>query len=133
MNLLYLPISQFAVDLDPCQKGNDFFGLLPWYHYLPSGSLDSSCNVKEFNILPGTNTPSDVPLVFIAVIDDLLRIAALVAIGFVIVGAIRLITSQGNPEDTSKAQSTIINALVGVAIAIISAGIVNFLGNKLGG
>lgn len=129
--MIHLPLDQFA--LDACQKGNDFFGLIPWYHYLPAGSLDSSCNVKKFNILPSSNTPSDIPLVILAVIDDLLRIAAFVAIAFVIVGAIRLITSQGSPDETSKAQTTIINALIGVAIAIIAAAFVNFLGNKLGG
>lgn len=129
--MLNLPLNQFAVDA--CQKGNDFFGLIPWYHYLPAGSLDSNCDIKKFNILPTSSTPSDVPLVLLAVIDDLLRIAAMVAIAFVIYGAIRMITSQGSPEETSKAQTTIINALIGVAIAIIAAGFVNFLGTRLGG
>jgi len=124
--------TNFAVDtLDHCQK-YIFFGLRPWYHYLPKGEVDAQCNVKHFNILPGS-TPSDVPLVVLAIIDDLLRIAALVAVAFVIIGAIRLITSQGNPEDTGKAQTTILNALLGLAIAIVSATFVAFLGRKLGG
>lgn len=124
--MINLPFNLFA--LDSCQKGHDFLGLLPWYHYLHVDP--SSCDIKNFQVL-GSN--SDIPLILLAVVDDLLRIGALVAIGFVITGAIRLITSQGNPEDTGKAQNTIINALVGLVIAIVAAAFVSFLGNKLGG
>lgn len=127
--MLNLPINLVA--LDTCQK-NDFFGLLPWYHYLPAARFDG-CDIKQFIILPKGSQHSDVPLVLLAVVDDLLRIAALVAIGFVIVGAIQLIYSQGNPEDASRARSTIINALLGMGVAIIAAAFVNFLGNRLGG
>lgn len=115
---------------DNCNGG--FFGLHSWYYYLPKSDLDSgTCNIRHFNILPGASG-SDLPLILLAIVDDLLRIAGLVAIGFVIVGAIRYTTSQGNPEDTAKAQSTIINALIGLALAITAVGIVSFLGSRLG-
>lgn len=111
-------------------KGGDFFGLLPWYYYLPSSDLDvPTCSIRSFHIL---GSDSDLPLVLLAVVDDLLRIAGLVAIAFVIVGAIRYVTSQGNPDDTAKAQSTIINALIGLALATVAVGIVSFLGARLG-
>jgi hypothetical protein len=122
-----LPLNLVAVDT--CQKGHDFLGLLPWYHYLSPDRFDG-CEIRRFQV-SGAN--SDIPLVLLAVVDDLLRIGALVAIGFVIAGAIQLITSQGNPEDTGKAQNTIINALVGLVVAIVAAAFVSFLGNKLGG
>jgi hypothetical protein len=93
----------------------------------------NGCEIKKFNLLPTAGNPSDVPLVLLAVVDDLLRIAAIVALAFVIVGAFQLVSSQGNPEDASKARNTIINALLGMGFAVISAGFVNFLGNRLGG
>jgi FtsH-binding integral membrane protein len=108
-----------------CSHG--FFGLVPWYHYL---NLDSQCNITNFNIFP---PKSDVPLVLLAIIDDLLRIAGILAVGFVIFGAIKYIASQGNPEDVGRAQSTIINALVGLAIATVAIAFVSFLGNSIGG
>jgi Type IV secretion system pilin len=110
-----------------------FFGLLPWDYYLPSSDLDATtCSIRHFHFLGGGGQPADLPLILIAVVDDLLRIAGLVAIAFVIVGAIRYTTSQGNPDDTAKAQSTIINALIGVAVATVAVGIVSFLGSSLG-
>jgi hypothetical protein len=129
--MIYQSLQLFAVTGDPCQKST-FFGLYPWYHYLPPDRFDG-CDLKNFHFLPGGGQGSDIPLVLIAVVDDLLRIAALVAVGFVIVGAIQLVTSQGNPEDTGRARSTITNALLGLAIAIVSATFVSFLGNALGG
>lgn len=96
---------------------------------MPNSDFDNSCNIVNFNVLHG----SDVPLVLLVIIDDLLRIAALVTIGFVLYGSIRYITSQGNPENTASAQSTIINALVGLVIAIIAIGFVSFISSQLGG
>jgi hypothetical protein len=123
--------TQFAADA--CQKAS-FFGLRPWYYYLPDSRLNqNTCDIKGFKLLPSGNTGSDVPLVLLAIVDDLLRIAGLVAVAFIIVGAIRLVASQGNPEDASRAQDTIINALLGLAIAIIATAFVSFLGHKLGG
>lgn len=110
-------------------KGNEFFGLIPWWQYLPNTDFDNDCNVVQFDVLHG----SDIPLVLLAVVDDLLRVAALVAIAFVIYGAIKYTTSQGDPESTSKAQSTIVNALIGLAISLISVAFVSFISNQLGG
>ncbi len=128
---------------DSCQKVT-FIGLEPWYHFLPAGEIDDGtyhhkCDVRCFNIVD-TNPPnscgqikSDVPYVLIAVIDDLLRIAGLVAVGFVLFGAFKYVGSQGSPEGTAQAQSTVINALIGLAITSIAVVLVNFLGNSLGG
>lgn len=110
-----------------CQ-GNTFFGLVPWWKYL---ELENDCSIKKLTILPSSGNPSDLPLIALALVDDALRIAAIVSIAFVIVGAIKMITSSGNPENTAQAQSTIINALIGLTIALVSVAFVGFIGNRL--
>jgi len=130
-----LPYINFAVDPPPpladvCNKSS-FFGLRPWYYYLPDNKFEG-CDIKKFQLLPTDKSPSDVPLVLLAIVDDLLRIGALVAIGFVIYGAIQLVTSQGDPDGAATAQKTITNALIGLVIAIVAATFVSFLGTKLG-
>ena len=117
-----------------CPKST-FFGLVPWYQYL---RLDDKCNIASFQFLPsadasGKNIQSDIPLVLLAIVDDLLRIAGLLAVGFVIYGGIQYITSQGNPDGTAKAQSTVLNALIGLAVALIAVAGVSFVGRALGG
>lgn len=107
-----------------------FFSLVPWYQYL---KLNGGCGIENFQILPGNGAPSSIPLILLAIIDDLLRVAGLMAVFFIIYAGVQYISSQGNPDQASKAQNTIINALIGLAIALISIGFVSYLGNALGG
>jgi hypothetical protein len=110
----------------------DFLGLKAWYYYLPRTDFDG-CSIRNFTFLPSSGHPADIPLILLAIVDDLLTIAGIVAVAFVIVGAFRYVASQGNPEETGRAQSTIINALIGTAVAITASVFVNFLGQSLGG
>lgn len=104
-----------------CKSG--FFGFPTWYQYL---ELDSNCHVADFTV------PGDLILVVLAFVDILLRLAGIVAVVFVIVGGAQYITSQGSPDATAKAQSTIINALIGLIVAVTAIVFVTFIGNRFG-
>jgi Type IV secretion system pilin len=127
----------FASSASQCQ--HDFFGLLPWYYYLPDKDFGVTiqgqtfgCDINtNFTFISSGGTGGDLPLIGLAIVDDLLRIAGMVAVAFVIYGAIQFIGSQGSPDQTSKAQTTVINALIGLAIAMIAVVFVSFLGNSL--
>lgn len=110
---------------------NTFLGLEPWYHYLTVqyDKTTKACEVTSFQLL---GSHSGILLVLLAVVDDLLRIAGLVAVFFVIYAGIRYITSQGSPDQTSQALSTLINALIGLAIALVAIGLVSYLGSQIG-
>ena len=127
---------------------SDFFGLIPWYGYFPdsafppttdaNGNVISKCNVNLslVNSKDGTiNTTNlnSIWLIALALFEDLLVIVGMLAIGFIIYGGIRYTTSQGEPENTKAAYETILNALIGAAIAAIAAVTISFIGNKLGG
>lgn len=134
-----------------CKK--DFFGLVPWYAYMPQSNFNydyfgyaadpnnqpNPCSIKCFNVFNQTvandcgQTKSDIPGVLLAIVDDLLRIAGIVAVAYVIAAGFQYVRSEGKPDDTAKAQSMLVNALLGLAIAIISVAFVSFVGNKLGG
>ncbi len=108
-----------------------FLGLKPWYFYIP---MNSQCGFDptgqyQFHLL-GAN--SDLLLIFLAIVDDLLIIAGIVAVFFVIYAGIRYITSQGSPDETAKAQSTLTFALIGLAIAVVAVPIISYLGNRFG-
>jgi hypothetical protein len=65
------------------------------------------------------------------VISILLYVAGTIAVIMIIVGALRYITSDGDPGKASTARMTVIYALVGLVIAVMSYGIVNFVIGKL--
>lgn len=104
-----------------CQK--EFFGFPAWYKYI---RLDNSCSVVDFRV------PGDLVLVGLALVEILLRIAGLAAVFYVIFAGIQYALSQGNPEEAARAQSALINALIGLAVAVIAIAFVVFLGRRLG-
>lgn len=125
----------FAIDCNADRSGR-LFGLLPkWYAY-----------IKDYTSIPGSGGQFSQPscgivggavtdhllAIGLAVVDGLLRVGGVVAVVFVIYGGIRYITSQGEPENTKAALSTIINAFIGLVIVIISTAVVHFVGSSLG-
>jgi hypothetical protein len=109
----------------PCASPRrSFFGLPTWYEFLDVGP---NCAIKiEFN-----EHPEQIWLIGLAIADILITLAGGIAVFFVIIGGYRYITSQFDPEGTKKARDTIINALIGLVIVILSSAIVNFVGNTL--
>jgi hypothetical protein len=126
-----LPIStlvnQFAVS-GAC-KGGSFLGFPTWYAYLPSVNVTDSTGVTS--CVPQITRLTDVWLIVAAIIEILLRVAALAAVAYVIWGGFEYITSQGEPDKTAKARSQIINALVGLAIAVSASVIVSFVARSI--
>lgn len=126
-------LSTFAVE---CKS--TFFGLVPWYQYLTLTDFNAedaskSCRILNFSdpeLVFGAQSPF--LLIGLAILEDLIRIAALVAVGFVIAGGFQYMTGRGTPDSSKKALQTIINALVGVGIAIVAASAVAYLGRRLG-
>lgn len=114
------------------QCSNTFLGLKPWFAYLPDSSFESgTCNITNFSLLGSDGKDSQLVPVLLAITDDLVRIAGMVAVAFVITGGIKYVTSGGEPDKTKQALETIISALVGVAIAIIAAAVVSYIGTQL--
>ena len=67
------------------------------------------------------------------VINTLLFIIAIIAVIVIIIGAIRFTTSGGDPNQAASARNTIIYAVVGLVVAIMSYAIVNFVLANIGG
>jgi hypothetical protein len=109
-------ITNFAVDC------SSFLGFPTWYKYIHD---PNNCSVIQIN---GIN---DVWLIVAAIIEILLRIAGLFAVAFVMYGGFQYLTSQAEPDKTSKAKSTIINALIGLAIAVLASVIINFVAGSI--
>lgn len=117
-----------------CDSAQNFFALPTWYKYLQSAGylkysdVSNSCEVQieaaqfDFHVFT---------LIGLGVLDIMIRVAGLVAVGFVIFGATQYITSKGEPDKAKKALGTIINALVGLAIAVVAAAAVSFIGSEI--
>lgn len=116
--------TKFAAACDP---GGGGISLLPtWYQYLP-GETDALGKCA-----PAVNFPDDLGAILLAVVDIALRIGVIVAVGYIIYGAILFIISSGEPDKATAARQTIVNSLIGLVIALIATGVVSFIGGQLG-
>ncbi|MGZ6004949.1 MAG: pilin [Candidatus Saccharimonadales bacterium] len=119
-------LTRFAV---ACQPGDHirFLKFPTWYQYLDSEKIAGKCTP----MIDLAKNPGQITLIVLALIEILLRIAGVVAVGFVIYGGFQFILTQGEPDRAASARNTIINALIGLAIAISATGIVMFVANNL--
>ena len=134
------PSKEATTIAERCAK--TFLGIKPWYIYLPDtifkggGDKDGkndTCDITNFTwVAPETSkTRSNIPAVVLAIADALVRIAGFVAVAFVIVGGFKYVTSQGDPESTKRAKDSIVNALIGLVIAVVATMIVAYIGKRL--
>ncbi len=131
-----LPNTVSAAKSDNCHQSGGFLGFPTWYEYLEIGPKgDDPCAI----IGPSTQVGGKdefsfqlaLPRIALALVDIMLRVAGMVAVGYTIFGGFKYMTSQGEPDATKKAQGTVTNALIGLAIAMLATAIVGFVGGKL--
>lgn len=119
-------IKNFGAGAACTPSGSGFLGFPTWYAYLPgeTDALTGKC-------IPKIDSFADFWAIGLALVDILLRVGGLVAVVYVIYGGFLYMTSQGEPDKTSQAKNTIMNAVIGVIIVIIAIVAVNFIGDTI--
>ena len=117
------------VSAEPCQPTSSFFGLPTWYKFL-EGQAVTEESTGTVQCQPVVSSVYDFYKIIASVLELLLRIAALIAVGFVVYGGVMYILSQGAPDKTKQALNTIISAIVGLVITIIAAATVGFVAGR---
>lgn len=106
----------------PC-AGGSFLGFPKWHKYLDGVTTDFGCTPKLQKL-------SDIWLIGLAILEIMLRLVAVIAIFIVLYGGVQFITSQGDPGNTKKARETIVNALIGLIIAVTATAVVSFVAGR---
>lgn len=111
---------------DGCPDGK-ILTLKPWY----DGLMNPDCSIRT----PGSSTESMAGFVWkivLNIVDDLFQVVAYITTGFIMYGGFLMLTSSGSPDKTSKAIKTIINAVIGLVVALASIAIVNMVSSRIG-
>lgn len=130
--MIFSLLSGFAATCTP----QSFFNFPVWYKYLilankmEVNTATNRCEVISYG--PDKFMVQDLGLVALAFVDIAFRIVALAAVAYIIYGGVQFVIAQGEADKTKKARQTIINALIGLAIALISTGLVAFIGARIG-
>ncbi len=64
---------------------------------------------------------------FQTIADTLVFIIGAVAVIFLIIGGLRYVVSNGDPKNVSAAKDTILYAIIGIVVAIVSFAVVSFV------
>lgn len=72
-------------------------------------------------------TIKEVPTVVNTIVGSVTGIVGLLAVVFIIVGAIQYITSSGDAAKVNKAKNTILYSVIGLVLALLSYAIANFV------
>ncbi|HEY5550161.1 MAG TPA: hypothetical protein VIK37_03140 [Candidatus Saccharimonadales bacterium] len=126
---LFAFIKSVPVVFAACSGNNLFFFLPPWYKYLlPDKMNPTSCSLTD-----AFQFPNDIWLIGIAVLEMLLRLAGLAAVVAIIFSGVRYMFAGGNVEKAVSARRALVNSFIGLGVALVAAGFVAFIGNRLGG
>ena len=123
-------------------KSSGFLDFPTWYkylspHYVPADPNANPPQAEDCKLtFPEDSEGKEsvvlaIPRILLAVFEIILRIAGLAAVGFIIFGGFQYLISQGEPERTKGAKSTILNAVIGLAIAMSATVIVNLIGKNI--
>lgn len=108
------PATQTAV----CGSGaGNFFGIQPWHACLPKAP-DGSPRIERL---------TDIFKIVLPLIDSLVKIAALVAAGYMFFMLFKIAMARGDSGQISTAISGIRDAIIGIIIAMISVAAVNWI------
>jgi hypothetical protein len=125
-------------DWADCDTKDEVWGIPTWYKYLPGKKAPGvaactplggqSFGEKDKN---GKSGLDYIPAIGLAVIEILLRVVGIVSVVFVMYGGFQYLISQGEPDRIQSAKNTVLNAIIGLIIAMIATVLVNFIGKSL--
>ena len=127
--------STFGDDNDrPLQDDDDCtsnFLLFPsWYRGLDRKG--SSCDIEmPTSGNDGQNIQTFIFMIVLNIIDIALRLIGYAAVGFVIYGGFKYLTSAGSADRITAGRKIIMNALIGLVISFLSVAIVNFVAGNI--
>jgi hypothetical protein len=96
--------------------------------YFPTWYRGLDCEADgSIKIGQGTDLSTTIFTIALNIIDIALRIAGILAVGFVIWGGFQYVLARGEPEKAKQALNTILKAVIGAVIAMIAAMVVSFV------
>ncbi|MEM1312278.1 MAG: hypothetical protein AAGF07_02325 [Patescibacteria group bacterium] len=84
-------------------------------------------NIEEFD--NNDSSANNIVNFVLTIVRFLIFIGAAIAVAFIVVGGYYMITSNGNPEQYKKGLNTLLYAVIGLIVSIISVTIVALVGS----
>jgi hypothetical protein len=116
------PVETHATSSDSCSSG--FLSFPSWYR----GLTNSDCTLESPGDGKGQVSLSDyIWHIALNIIDIGLQAVGYITAFFILYGGFLFLTSSGEAANIAKAKTTILNAVIGLVISIVSIAIVNLI------
>lgn len=104
-----------------CDNQKTVAGLRPWYYNI---DLDDDCSPKG-------SVEDVIDNIIMNVVYDLMALASLVAVGYIIYAGYLIVLSNGDPAKYAKGKKTLSSAIIGLVICLAALAIVTFVADTL--
>lgn len=116
-----LALAQPAGGGGSAPQGNERFLTFPaWYRGLPR---ESDGGVKIFDGADGISRT--IWVIALNVVEIVIQLVGYVSVVYIMIGGYRYLLSNGSPDGNVRGRKTILNAIIGLIVAIASVAIVN--------
>jgi len=96
-----------------------------WY----KGLTEADCTIKSPTAAGGL--PTFIWTIALNILEMMLQLVGYLAVGFLIRGGFKYMTSVGDPGETAKAKKIVMDAVIGLVISIFSVAIVNLVAGAI--
>ena len=103
--------------------------LKPWYDGLLD--VDGNCAVRS----PGDDANAQANFIWkivLNIIEDLLQVVGYATTGYIMYGGFLIMTSNGSSDKVAHGRKTIMNAAIGLVVALSSVAVVSFISSNIG-
>ena len=97
-----------------------------WYNGLTNGD----CNIVSPDSLPNGLT-SFILMIATNMIEIVFQAVAYIAVGYILWGGFKYVTSYGESSEIVLARQRILNAIIGLVVAMLAVGIVKYVGSQI--
>ena len=97
-----------------------------WYDGLTEGG---ECNIKSPEKVGGIS--NFILRIALNLLDILFQAVAYITVGYIIWGAFKYVTAYGESNEIVLARQRILNAIIGLVIAMLAVAIVNYIGHSI--
>lgn len=118
---LVLAVSVATPAMAVCDNHKTVAGIRAWYYGMP---LDADCSLTG-------DISDNLGLLIGNIIYDLMMLAGLVALGYIIYGGYLMVLSGGDAGKYAQGKKTLTGAIIGLVICLCSLAIIAFLSDTL--
>lgn len=108
---------------------SSFLGFPAWFRGLER--KNGTCQIDMTASKDGKNIQSMLFIIVLNIIEIALRLIGFAAVGFVIYGGFKYLTSAGSADRVTSGRKIIQNALIGLVISFFSVAIVNLIASNI--